>query len=134
MRRILLLLSIVAELGLLISCSETINTSQRYVFKDHTVLSYMLQHDSYSSYVDLLKQVPISPQSKSSVYQLLSARGNFTVFAPTNEAIDEYLRQLTESGIIPAPAWEAIPDSLIADSLRKVIVYNSIIDGGDEED
>lgn len=73
MRRILLLLSIVAELGLLISCSETIDTSQRYVFKDHTVLSYMLQHDSYSSYVDLLKQVPISPQSKSSVYQLLSA-------------------------------------------------------------
>ena len=133
MRRILLLLSIVAELGLLISCSETIDTSQRYVFKDHTVLSYMLQHDSYSSYVDLLKQVPISPQSKSSVYQLLSARGNFTVFAPTNEAINEYLHQLTESGIIPAPAWEAIPDSLIADSLRKVIVYNSIIDGGDEE-
>ena len=73
-----------AELGLLISCSETIDTSQRYVFKDHTVLSYMLQHDSYSSYVNLLKQVPISKQSKSTVYQLLSARGHFTVFAPNN--------------------------------------------------
>lgn len=118
---------------LLEACSETIDTSQRYVFKFDTILSYMQKHEAYSAYVDLLRQVPISKRSKSTVYQLLSARGNFTVFAPTNEAIDNYLQQLTEDGIIPAPSWEAITDSLIADSLRKVIVYNSIIDGGDEE-
>lgn len=128
-----ILLYWVAGIGILMSCTETIETSQKYVYKDHTILSYMLQHESYASYVNILAQVPISKQSKSTVYQLLSSRGNFTVFAPTNEAIDRYLQQLTEDGIIPAPAWDAIEDSLIADSIRRVIVYNSIIDGGDEE-
>ena len=115
------------------SCTETIDTSQRYVFKDETILSYLQKHDSYTAYVDVLKQVPISKRSKSTVYQLLSARGNFTVFAPTNEAIEKYLQQLANDEIIPGPSWDAITDSTIADSIRKVIVYNSIIDGGDEE-
>ena len=133
MRKKLFYLYLVIGFGMLVSCTETIDTSQRYVFKDHTILSYMQQHDSYSTYLNLLKQVPISIRSKSTVYQLLSARGHLTVFAPTNEAIEQYLQQLAEDSIIPAPSWEAITDSMIADSIRKVIVYNSIIDGGDEE-
>ena len=133
MRKILLYLLWIVGIGLLMSCTETIDTSQRYVFKDETILSYLQKHDSYTAYVDVLKQVPISKRSKSTVYQLLSARGNFTVFAPTNEAIEKYLQQLADDEIIPGPSWDAITDSTIADSIRKVIVYNSIIDGGDEE-
>ena len=133
MRKILLYLLWIVGIGLLMSCTETIDTSQRYVFKDETILSYLQKHDSYTAYVDVLKQVPISKRSKSTVYQLLSARGNFTVFAPTNEAIEKYLQQLANDEIIPGPSWDAITDSTIADSIRKVIVYNSIIDGGDEE-
>ena len=113
------------------SCSETIDTSARYVFKEETALSYLQKHDVYSSYVELLDQVNISQASSSTVSQLLSARGAFTVFAPTNEAIQKYLESLVEDGLIATPSWDAFTDENKLDSIRKVIVYNSVIDGGD---
>ena len=71
----------------LASCSEDIDTSARYVFKEEIISGYLSKHDQYSEYVELLKQVPVSSVSKTTVYQLLSARGNYTDFAPTNDAI-----------------------------------------------
>ncbi len=120
---------------LLLSCKEDVDMSARYVSKEHTIISYMQAHpDSYSEYVDLLYKVPVSPVSETSLGQLLSARGNYTVFAPTNEAIDKYLEELFETGLIAAPSWDAFPDSARLDSIRQVIVFNSIIDGGDQND
>jgi len=115
------------------SCKEEVDTSARYVFKLDTAVSYMQKHpDAYSEYVNLLYQVPISKVSQTMVGQLLTARGHYTVFAPTNEAIQNYLNLLAERKIIEAPSWDAFPDSVVLDSIRKVIVYNSIIDSGDD--
>ena len=114
------------------SCKEDIDTSSRYVFTDQTVLSYLEKHSVYSSYVDLLRQVKISKISNSTVSQLLSARGVYTVFAPTNDAIQSYLEDLVKEEIIPEPSWDAFPSERKRDSIRQVIVFSSIIDGGDE--
>ena len=116
------------------SCSETIDTSARYVFTEETVMSYLEKHEAYSSYVDLLRQVNVSAISDSKISQLLSARGVYTVFAPTNEAIQKYLESLVEEGLISEPSWDAFPNERKLDSIRKVIVFNSIIDGGDQLD
>ncbi len=113
-------------------CKETIDTSARYVFNVNTILSYLEKHEAYSDYVKILEKVNISRLSDSKVSQLLSARGNYTVFAPTNEAIQKYLEDLVVEGLIAEPSWDAFPNEHKADSIRKVIVYNSIIDGGDE--
>ena len=113
------------------SCTENIDTSSRYVFKDETVLSYLEKHPQYSGYVELLGQVTISPISDSRVSQLLAARGAYTVFAPTDSAIQKYLETLVEKEIIATPSWDAFTDQHKLDSIRQVIVYNSIIDGGD---
>lgn len=113
-------------------CKETIDTSSRYVFTEETILSYLEKHEAYSSYVDLLAKVNISKISESSVSQILSARGVYTVFAPTNEAIQHYLEDLVKEGLITEPSWDAFTNDKKLDSIRKVIVYNSIIDGGDE--
>ena len=118
---------------LLCSCTEDIDTSARYVFKEETILGYLQKHDDYSEYVKLLQQVQISPRSKSTVFQLLSARGNYTCFAPTNNAIALYLQDQVDAGYIEAPNWDSITSDRLRDSLMKVVVYNSIIDGGDEE-
>ena len=128
-----LLPCLVATIILLLGCKEDIDTSARYVFKDETVLSYLQKHEVYSEYVRLLQLVPISYRSKSTVYQLLSARGHFTCFAPTNEAIAEYLQDLVEAGFIEEPSWDNFQSDRLRDSIMRVIVYNSIIDGGDEE-
>lgn len=120
-------------LFLLSACTEQIDSSARYVFREETILSYLQKHEVYSEYVTLLQDVKISRRSESSVYQLLGARGNYTCFAPTNAAIHRYLQDLTESGLIAAPDWTAFPNESILDSIKKVIVYNSIIDGQDAE-
>lgn len=131
MKRLLIFIS--SCLLLICSCTENIDTSARYVFKEETILSYLQKHEDYSEYVKLLQVVPISQRSKSTVFQLLSARGNFTCFAPTNKAIADYLQEQVEAGFIEEPSWDSFKTERLRDSIRKVVVYNSIIDGGDEE-
>ena len=124
--------AILPVLGVLCySCSEDIDTSARYVFTEETIASYLEKRPQYSQYVQLMKQVQVSPRSATTVFQLMSARGNYTCFAPNNEAVEAYLDSLCAREIISAPSWDAFPDSVTLDSIRKVIVHNSIMDGGD---
>ncbi len=113
-------------------CTEKIDTSDRYTFTEETISSYLEKHEDYSEYYRLLGKVKISSRSESTVKQLLSARGNYTVFAPTNEAIQLYLDSLYAKQLISEPTWEGFDDEAILDSIEKIIVYNSIIDGGDD--
>ena len=129
-RRIFILLFV--ALTMLWSCTESVDTSARYVFQDETVMSYLEKHKSYSEYVKLLGITRISKISTSTLRQLLSARGNYTVFAPTNQAIQNYLDTLYAHHIIDAPSWDGFRDSTSLDSIRGVIVFNSIIDSGDD--
>ena len=124
---------IMLVMALFAACTENIDMSNQYTFTEYTITSYLDEHEStYSEYIKLLKSVKISSRSSSTLYQLLSARGNYTVFAPTNEAIHNYLDSLTARGIIPEPSWDAFPNQTKLDSIQDVIVFNSIIDGGDD--
>ena len=125
-------LTLASALLLMVSCTESIDTSNRYTFKEYTITSYLESHDQFSEYVKVLGDVKVSNRSKSSLLQLLSARGNYTVFAPTNEAIQNYLDTLAAKGIISEPTWEGFPNEVKLDSIEKVIAFNSIIDGGDD--
>ena len=130
-----LFFSFVTSLLMLCACSEQVDTSSRYVFKFHTIASYLESQPVYSQYVEVLKKVPINQYKESStVYQLLTARGNYTVFAITNEAIDAYLQDLVEEGLIEQPSWDSFTDSVKLDSICSVIVKNSIIDGFDRDE
>ena len=127
--------SIVAFFALcMIGCSEDVDESARYVFKERTIVDYLKEHEEYSEYVKLLYEVPVSEVSETTVGNLLSARGHYTVFAPTNEAIQNYLDTLAASvddSYVSAPSWDAFTDDDKRDSIKKVIVLNSIIDSGD---
>lgn len=131
LRKLSRLTAVFTVLGLIVACSEEIDMSNRYTFTEETMLSYLQKQPQYSQYVDLLNVVPVSSSSKSTMAQLLSARGHYTCFAPNNEAIQLYLDSLQRKGIIPQASWDAFPSARVLDSIRKVIVYNSLIDGGD---
>ena len=88
---------------LAVSCTEDIDTSARYVFKERTIASYLTSHDQFSEYVRLLKEQKVSEVSETSVYQLMTAYGAYTCFAPTNDAIQLYLDTLCIKGVIPEP-------------------------------
>ena len=131
-KEILRLTFVLMSFFAIVACKESVDTSSRYVFKTNTVLSYLEKHEEYSEYVDLLNRVKVGAMSESTVAQLMSARGNYTVFAPTNDAIHNYMLYLVEEELIAEPSWEAFTDSVKLDSIRRVIVHNSIIDGGDD--
>lgn len=117
-------------LGLAQSCKEEVDMSDRYTFKDYTIASYLEEHEeTYSDYLRLLGEVSVSSRSSSSVLQLMSARGKYTMFAPTNKAIQDYLDTLYAKGIINEPSWDGFPNDTIRDSINHVIVFNSIFDG-----
>ena len=128
-----LVLSLTTLFFIVCSCTEEVDSSARYVFTEYTVAGYLDAHEDYSQYVELTKLVPVSGRSKSSVYQLLTARGNYTCFALTNEAINNFLQDLVDQGMISEPSWDAFTDERKLDSIRKVVVQNTIIDGGDME-
>ena len=124
------LLSIICLLSVvLVACHEEIDTSARYVFKERTVAGYLSDHEQFSEYVRLMKEQPVSEVSATTVYQLMTAYGCYTVFAPTNDAIQLYLDSLVIKGIIPEADWDAFPDERTKDSIRSVLVLNSILDG-----
>lgn len=117
----------------LFACHEEVDTSARYVFTERTVASYLEDHSQFSEYIRLMKEQKVSDVSETTVYQLMTAYGYYTCFAPTNEAIQLYLDSLVMKGIIPEANWDAFPDQRTLDSIRSVLVLNSILDGTKEE-
>ena len=136
MNRLPALMLLCATLLASVSCTEDIDTSARYVFTQQTLLDYIRAGEDFSEYNAMLADVPISEYTKSSVATLLSTRGNFLVFAPTNEAIARYLKTNYDKGVITSPATKIadIADKAIADSLKAVIVKNSVMDFSDNTD
>lgn len=129
-------------MALFSSCTENIDDSDRYTFTGKTITGYLQDYpETYSEYSALLDSVKASEFSQSTMSQLLTARGNYTCFAPTNEAIQLFLDSLAKIQIISEPTWDA-PEFMEVDPVtntrklledtRKTIVYNSLIDGGDD--
>ena len=106
-------------LTVLFSCKEHIDTSNRYVFKERTIASYLSEHAQFSEYVKLLKTQKVSKLSETSVYQLMTAYGAYTCFAPTTEALQLYLHSLVIKEIIPVASWDSFPNKQILDSIRR---------------
>lgn len=97
---------------------------------DSTLLKHLQEHEQYSEYVSLLDDVTVNiPDNKEMKVSdmLASPEGAYTVFAPTNEAIQSYLSYLVEENYINEPSWEALDKGNILDSIRRAIVLNSIL-------
>lgn len=123
-------------LAALSGCREEINKDDLYTFTGELVGSFLQKNDSiYSQYIDLLKVVPQSKKTNSAVFSLLTTRGNYTCFAPTNQAINEFLQKAFDEGKFASNDFAVLLDSAkakkhLGDSLAKVIVYNSVINNG----
>lgn len=120
----LILMAVVATGTWLYSCSDSVNESDLYTFTGQNITDYLEASDDYTDFAYICGKVKLSNKSDSYVAQLLSARGNYTVFAPTNEAIHTYLDSLY---ITPDYDITQIPDST-----AEYIVRNAIIDNGDD--
>lgn len=111
------------------SCTEKIDDSDLYTFTGETMVNYFENRpETFSSYLEILGKVHPSKRSESTMKELLSARGHYTCFAPTNEAIQVYLDSLHKIGQL-----ESSELSQISDSVAEALVFNSIIQNGENE-
>ena len=81
MKRILYILALLLSI---VACSEEIDKSNRYTFTGETVADFLLNRsEKYSHFITILK--------KAEMMSLLSTYGQFTLFLPTNEAVERFL-------------------------------------------
>ena len=104
------------------SCEEEIDSSNFAIKKEQTIADLLDSDKNLSLARDLFKSVPLGNEGGSSVYSVLSARGNYTAFIPDNVAIENYLRN-HELEDIYAMSLEQ----------KQLIAYSCVIDNGDQE-
>ncbi|MCH5178576.1 MAG: fasciclin domain-containing protein [Prevotellaceae bacterium] len=108
------------------SCQDNVDDSDMYTFTGQTITSFLNDNpDEYSDYAYILSKVQLSPRSSSTIADLLSARGNYTCFAPNNEAVRHFLDSVYQTSNYDI--------TLIPDSMAEYIARNSIIDNKNEE-
>ena len=108
-------------------CRDEIAESARYTFKGHTIASFLEENEEmYSSFIEILR--------RGGRLSLMKAYGQYTCFAPTNEAIDRYLFE--QDSIYWAtlndenPVWTGITSpelSELSDSMCKVISQTHLL-------
>lgn len=111
------------------SCTENIDESDLYTFTGEMMIDHFENNpETFSSYLTILGKVHPSKRSTSTMKELLAARGHYTCFAPTNEAIQLYLDSLQSIGQLESNQLDQI-----SDSVAEAIVFNSIVQNGDNE-
>lgn len=109
----------------LYSCSDDVDDSDLYSFQGQTVGSYLESSDDYSKFYYLLERTKLSKKSSSTLATLLKTRGHFTVFAPTNDAVQAFLDS--------AYMEQNYDITLTPDSMVEYITRNAVINNGDRE-
>lgn len=104
-------------------CSDKVDESNLYVFTGKNAYTYIQDEEELSDYAYLLGKVQISAKSPSKIADMLTVRGNFTVFAPTNEAVQAFL-----DSVYNQPNFDITQTE---DTIAEFIVRNSIVDNED---
>ncbi len=105
------------------SCSENIDESNYAIKTEKTMADYLSDEADLSDIKSIFDRVRLGSQDDaSSLTAALSARGNYTVFAPTNDALRAYCNKLIGTEDVNALTYEQ----------ARLVAYNCIIDNGDD--
>ncbi len=110
------------------SCKDEVDESNLVTKTEATVWDYLDSVAIYSDYAALLEEVHTGDgkeANSSSLASFVSGYGNFTVFAPDNDAMAAYALERTGGA---SSDWHQLSQE---DKL--FIAYNSILDHGDDE-
>ena len=114
----------VLSLGVLLtSCKEDISEDNYSIKTQETMSEYLANNPAkYSSLKHIFDIVKLGNSADaSSLTSVLSARGNYTLFAPNNEAVDAYVKTLGLNSV----------DELSYEQAQ-LIAYSCLIDNGDD--
>lgn len=104
-------------------CKEDISEDAYAIKTMQTMMDCINSTDSLSEIKALFEEVRLGRSSNASVLaSVLSARGNYTVFAPSNRAVRMYLQQVTGS--------ESATLADLTQEQKELVALNCIIDNG----
>ena len=98
----------IMTLGLLTSCSEDIDDSNFKIKDEPTMTDFLTANDNLSQIKKIFDRVLLdnsdnaeeaSASNASSITAVLSARGNYTLFAPDNDAVNAYLESIDSAPV-----------------------------------
>lgn len=111
--------------GALSSCTDEVDDTSRYTSTGEMIIDFLKTQKDYSSFCYLLSRVKTTNRPQSSTLEkLLSARGNYTCFAPTNEAIQDYLDKINNMPEGTHFDIKQIPDSIANELTRNCLIDN----------
>ena len=104
------------------ACKETIDESAYATKTEDTMADFL---DKEENGVTLIKQILErvrlgNSESASTIYSVLTARGHYTLFAPTDEAVKAYCQQLVGSDDPADLSYEQ----------ARLVAYSCVIDNG----
>ena len=105
-----LLIALAAIQTMFVSCSDEPDRENYYTTTSHYATSFLQQNEQYSLFVQIL--------DRAQLLGLLGTYGSYTVFAPTNDAVNLYLAKNGFTSVAE-----------MSDSLCKDVAYNHVIDG-----
>lgn len=115
-------------------CTEDIDQSNRYTFTGETVIDYLENRsETFSNFLYILDNAYIGKITADTDYSnvatarnLLSTYGQYTCFAPTNSAIENYLKQQYEKWVADMKALEE--GTLAPKDFRDTGVHSPILE------
>ena len=111
--------------GFQMSCKDSVDEGDIYTFTGQTITQYIAADSNYSMFYTVLQKSKVSKTSKSYLRSLLSARGNYVAFVPTNEAMTAYLDSIYDK-------TDYTIDTM-SEEIASTIAQNCIIDYVDEK-
>lgn len=79
------------SLALVTGCSDDPDSDNYYVFKGEMMDQYLKTHEQFSEFAEIVQ--------RAGMMDLLSAYGHYTCFAPTNDAVNTYLKGLGKNSV-----------------------------------
>lgn len=117
--------TILFSLGLIggtLGCTEDIDDSNFAIKTEQTITDYLSTNDRYSEIKAIFDRVRLGNKANASVLtSVLSARGNYTIFVPSDSALNVYIKSLGKSSVSELDSAQA-----------ELIAYSCIIDNGSD--
>ena len=97
---LLLAAGMLSTTTIITSCKEEIDESNFAIKTEKTAADYMDSNENLSMIKEILLRVRLgNSEGASSIYSALSARGNYTMFLPTNEAVQIFMNENGASSV-----------------------------------
>lgn len=126
LKRVFTILSLMMFCGVALtftSCKENISDDAYAIAQKQTIEDMIAADTTLTDIHQIFNEVRIGISENASVVSsALSARGNYTVFAPNNEAIERYITKISKG--------TSSSLSFLSDAQKEAIALNCIIDNG----